>query len=566
MLRAVRRGAVIDTANRIIIFTDWATDVDDPTAVALALANQAATNTKLALVVVDSLNVAGGASVESFLTAYGSTANVSAYQGALGSYPSYPYTTAIRDKFGTTAIKAKVKSDYPNEIVAARTLLASSPTNSVLLANIGGMVGLANLMQSPADGISPLTGVQLIQQKVLRVSIMAGNFSNPASTETNVSIHLASSQYVADNLSGVPVVWSGFEIGANARTRPAWFTDPNLDPLMYAYDVYGAAQNNNLQYIAGARGSFDPIAVDILQRGIGDRYTASATGKVSFDASGFTSFVVGGGGNNHTYIASKLKTDAVLGLGLTPLLTNITAPVDTSRKGFYLPLTETTDRFFRDPDAPGWHLLAGASPRAAATVFPTVVTAPDGTSISRAFDGGDFIGYYGNPYFVAPSYVAGMVFKPTDITGLKYLISHKGPAPAMWELSQTDGVLSLTSWGSASSGVPRTITGSTNIVVGTWYKLVIYHEGTTLQLWLNGVNIGQITASPQYVNNTLVDYNTETGWLQFGTSRTAAGAIQTAGFIGEMLACGYWAQGDATTFTTMNSKLTSFASAKGLTI
>lgn len=556
----------VDTSNKVIILTDWATDVDDPTSIALAIALQPTTNSKLGLVIIDSLNNSGPASVESFVRAYGSDAVIGAYQGASGTYPSYPYTVAIRDKFGSAAVKLKVKADYPSEVVSGRTFLAAQPDASVLLANIGGMVGLANLMASPADGISPLTGIELINQKVLRASIMAGNFTNPVATETNVLIHLASSQYVADNLLGIPVLWSGFEIGANARTRPNWFTDPNTDPLMYAYDVYGAAQNNNLHYIAGARGSFDPIAVDLLLRGNGDRYTNSAGGKVAFNASGFTSFTLGGGNSNHTYINAKLKTDATLGLGLTPLLSAITSPVDTTRKGFYLPLTETTDRFFRDPDAPGWHLLVGAGPRAAATIFPTAVTAPNGTALVRAFDGGDFLGYYGNPYFVSSSWVAGMVFKPTDITGLKYLMSHKGPAPAMWELQQTDGVLTLISWGAAASSTPRTIVGSTPIATGTWYKLIAYHDGTTLQLWLNDVLIGSVAASPQYVNTALVDYNTETGWLQFGTSRQASGAVQSAGFIGEMATLGYWGTGNSTTFATMNTKLVQYAATKGITI
>ncbi len=98
-----------------------------------------------------------------------------------------------------------------------RKLLADSPDNSVVIAQIGFSTNLARLLDSPADEISPLTGRELAKKKVRLVSAMAGAFTFPNNRfenhkEYNVVIDIPSAQNVFQTWPG-EIVLSGFEVG-----------------------------------------------------------------------------------------------------------------------------------------------------------------------------------------------------------------------------------------------------------------------------------------------------------------------------------------------------------------
>lgn len=64
----------------------------------------------------------------------------------------------------------------PDAVELLRKLLAAEPDGSVTLVQVGFFSNLADLLDTPADSLSPLTGRQLIERKVKLLSVMAGAF------------------------------------------------------------------------------------------------------------------------------------------------------------------------------------------------------------------------------------------------------------------------------------------------------------------------------------------------------------------------------------------------------
>ncbi len=104
--------------------------------------------------------------------------------------------------------------DVPDAVALYRRILAIQPDNSVTVVTVGFLTNLRNLLQSKADMFSPLTGEQLVKQKVKQLVSMAGKF--PSGKEFNVDRDFPSSKYVFENWP-TPVLLSGFEIGEKIK-------------------------------------------------------------------------------------------------------------------------------------------------------------------------------------------------------------------------------------------------------------------------------------------------------------------------------------------------------------
>jgi pyrimidine-specific ribonucleoside hydrolase len=111
--------------------------------------------------------------------------------------------------------KIKSNDQAMDAVKLYRKVLASQPDNSVTIISVGFFVNLANLMQSPPDEYSPLTGQQLVDKKVLRLVAMAGKF--PSGWEYNLDTFAAASIYVFNHWKK-PILFSGFEIGEKIHT------------------------------------------------------------------------------------------------------------------------------------------------------------------------------------------------------------------------------------------------------------------------------------------------------------------------------------------------------------
>ncbi|MEP6466689.1 MAG: nucleoside hydrolase [Parafilimonas sp.] len=104
--------------------------------------------------------------------------------------------------------------DVPDAVSLYRRILSIQPDNSVTIITVGFLTNLKNLLLSKADMFSPLTGDQLVKQKVKQMVSMAGKF--PAGSEFNINRDFNAAKFVYENWP-TPVLFSGFEIGEKIK-------------------------------------------------------------------------------------------------------------------------------------------------------------------------------------------------------------------------------------------------------------------------------------------------------------------------------------------------------------
>ena len=164
----------------------------------------------------------------------------------------------------------------PDAVDVLRQALASQGDGSVVIAQVGFSTNLANLLQTPGDAISPLTGMELVKKKVRLLSVMAGAFTQIVGDsgqlydhkEYNVVQDIPSAKALCKNWP-TPIVWSGFEIGKNLpyphESILMDFRYVDHHPLSEAYTLYNPPPHNRptwdltsvLQAIRPERGYFD---------------------------------------------------------------------------------------------------------------------------------------------------------------------------------------------------------------------------------------------------------------------------------------------------------------------
>lgn len=125
--------------------------------------------------------------------------------------------------------------------VLYRKILAQRPDHSVTIVSVGFSTNLARLLETPADEFSPLTGKELVAQKVKMLCTMAGCFNNDKLFEYNIVKDIPAAKKVFDEWPTV-LVTSPFEVGI-AINYPASsilndFTWAPAHPVVEAYKSY----------------------------------------------------------------------------------------------------------------------------------------------------------------------------------------------------------------------------------------------------------------------------------------------------------------------------------------
>jgi hypothetical protein len=163
--------------------------------------------------------------------------------------------------------KIKANADAWNAVKLYRKLLAAQPDHSVIIATVGFLTNISDLLNSPADQYSKLNGKALIQKKVKLLVSMAGKF--PSGYEFNVDKDIAASNNVFQNI-GIPVIYSGFEIGEKIKTGLPLINNTAIknSPVK---DVFRIAIPLSKDDAAG-RMSWDETAVLIAIKGYSNYY------------------------------------------------------------------------------------------------------------------------------------------------------------------------------------------------------------------------------------------------------------------------------------------------------
>jgi inosine-uridine nucleoside N-ribohydrolase len=174
------------------------------------------------------------------------------------------------------------------------------------IIGIGQLNNLSDLLDSKGDEISPLTGYELVKEKVESVYLMAGMFS-----ENGDPIYFENELYEIEyNISGdigaarnfihrcpVNIVFLDFFVGYRVKTfKPLLEMGNLLHPVTFAY----------YHFCNCARESWDPLTVYLAIRDKNDLFELSDRGIVTVSDRGETHFDPHDKGK-HYYV--KLKVD-----------------------------------------------------------------------------------------------------------------------------------------------------------------------------------------------------------------------------------------------------------------
>jgi len=196
---------------------------------------------------------------------------------------------------------ARTYKDYgniPESPQFYRALLAKQPNQSVVIVSVGFSTNLSRLLDTPPDQFSPLTGKELVAQKVKLLSMMAGHTQMESGfKEYNVVKDIPAAQKVF-NKWPTPIVVSPFEVGIAAMIPASFFeTHPDYatpHPLKIAYDSYMPQPYD--------RPTWDLTSVLFAVEGADKYFNVSEKGRFEVDDEGQTRFVPDENGN-HAYLS-----------------------------------------------------------------------------------------------------------------------------------------------------------------------------------------------------------------------------------------------------------------------
>ena len=157
-----------------------------------------------------------------------------------------------------------------DEVTFYRTLLAKAEDDSVMVITIGMFNNLASLLESPADDISPLTGMELVKAKVNCLVSMAAIL--PEGRECNVISDYLSAKKVFETWP-TAVYLSDFHVGWQVMTGYDHIQDPEAiaqNPLVMAYHLYTADWTHLPRH--GMNSSYDLTAIQFAAEGEGANY------------------------------------------------------------------------------------------------------------------------------------------------------------------------------------------------------------------------------------------------------------------------------------------------------
>ena len=124
---------------------------------------------------------------------------------------------------GTRMFKHSINdySTLPDGWQLYRKLLAAQPDKSVSICSIGFLTCLAQLLESKGDTYSPLTGVELVRQKVKCIYVMGGVFGEAVEPDYNFSQAIEFSKKFFELWpEDVDVIFSPAEVGDNIEYKP----------------------------------------------------------------------------------------------------------------------------------------------------------------------------------------------------------------------------------------------------------------------------------------------------------------------------------------------------------
>ncbi len=179
---------------------------------------------------------------------------------------------------------------YPDPVTLYRKILSEAVPKSIAFVSVGFSTTLAQLLDSPADEISPKTGKELVAEKAKVLSIMAGSFGQYKRAEYNVKNDIPACQKLFAEWPGT-IVMNPFEIGKMvmypAKAISEGMSWAEHHPMADAYKAYKEFPYD--------RPSWDLLSIVYLSEP--EMFTEVATGRITVDDEGYTHFTEDAKGN-----------------------------------------------------------------------------------------------------------------------------------------------------------------------------------------------------------------------------------------------------------------------------
>ncbi|MBQ9769069.1 MAG: nucleoside hydrolase, partial [Clostridia bacterium] len=158
------------------------------------------------------------------------------------------------------------KQEYESAVKVMRKALSEAEDNSITICAVGPYTNLYNLLCSSADEYSPLSGYDLVKQKVKWVLAMGCQY--PSGKESNIAGNATAAKYINQNWP-TPIVYSTWEIGNPIKTASRETLDrmDKNNPIREGYEEHF----RNLKY-GIPRPSWDPLTAYFTGAGYDEYY------------------------------------------------------------------------------------------------------------------------------------------------------------------------------------------------------------------------------------------------------------------------------------------------------
>lgn len=297
----------------VILETDIGNDVDDALALGLAYNYVDAGKMNLLAITINKEGSAPGEFVDIMNTFYGHPEIPIGVirNGAYCEDDAVNYAKAVVDmknEDGTPAFARSI-TDYDSLDDAPtlyRKILPTQEDNSVVIVSVGFSTNLIKLLETQADEYSPLSGRELVKQKVKLLVTMAGNFENEEFHEYNVMKDVPAAKVIFETWP-TPVVTSPFELGIQtcypASSIEKDFDWAELNPIVEAYKSYLPMPYD--------RPMWDPTALMYAVEGE-KWFTMSPNGQISITDEGSTLFTATSDGDRKYMMVDTLQAKAII--------------------------------------------------------------------------------------------------------------------------------------------------------------------------------------------------------------------------------------------------------------
>lgn len=280
---------------KVILDTDMGIDCDDAAALGLLINLDQQNKVDLIAITASTARKGATATIKAIMDYYGkNTIPVGKLTSTfLPCDHQNSYALAIQKKTG-------IKDCDDDALTLLRKTLAESSAKITMIA-VGPLTNMADLLQSKPDQYSPLTGIELIKEKIASIYIMGGAFDKNDFPEWNILQDIQSAIIVNDQWP-TEIIYSPHEVGFRIQTKMGLNDENPVWASMYYFAVYNHFSMKN----GYSRYSWDPITCMAAVPEFANLFDFSPPGDVYINAEGITSYQANPDGK-HRYLTLKSK-------------------------------------------------------------------------------------------------------------------------------------------------------------------------------------------------------------------------------------------------------------------